>query len=212
MMVIVKGQCSPRTLEYKLSEDPQGDLIPREIQVVFRECDNSRKLLSIWVVHDLPPGLFQARVPHLQVPHEICGVEGLGWNVRKYQMRAATSSWARRHHGTKSAARLRSFRKGYALQRQTNRANGSPRIAYTCDCVPASPAADVCVSTPLAFQQTGLSTGNRSLLWKIRRSRIPALFVIPLESAGTARIGYTGASARSGFYARYPSLEIPVKA
>jgi len=70
MMVIVKGQCSPRTLEYKLSES-HGDLIPREIQVVFRECDNSRKLLSIWVVHDLPPSLFQARVPHLHEPADL---------------------------------------------------------------------------------------------------------------------------------------------
>lgn len=56
-MVVIESQGSTRALEYEFPEDRQRDLSPRVTEIVFRECHNSGKLLSIGVVQGLPPDL-----------------------------------------------------------------------------------------------------------------------------------------------------------
>jgi len=69
-------------------------------------------------------------------------------------------------------------------------------------------------SQRLRFERTKLPIGSRSLLWTTRSSRInPRLFVIPIESAGTAGTGWSIRTLQvtAVFCARYLPLEIPVE-
>ena len=69
-------------------------------------------------------------------------------------------------------------------------------------------------SQRLRFEKTKLPIGSRSLLWTTRSPRInPRLFVIPIESAGTAGTGWSIRTLQvtAVFCARYLPLEIPVE-